>query len=129
MVQDTHLIARARELRNRSTPFEARLWRHLSNSQLDGYKFRRQHVIGNCIVDFFCPQKGLIVEVDGETHDARRDETRDRRNEMLGYRTVRFTNADVGKNVEAVLQRLVEELAALPDRWPHPDPSPEGEGK
>jgi very-short-patch-repair endonuclease len=45
-----------------------RLWRHLSNKQLDGYKFRHQTEIDPAIADFFCPQKALVVEVDGETH-------------------------------------------------------------
>jgi len=86
-------------------------------------------VIGNCIVDFFCPQKALIVEIDGDTHDAESDARRDRINEIRGYATLRFTNADVGKNIEGVLTRVVAELDARPDRWPHPSPSPEGEGK
>ena len=133
-VQDSHLIDRAKHLRQALTPFEAQLWRRLSRSQL-GFKFRRQHVIGNCIVDFFCPQKGLIVEIDGETHDAVRDASRDRHNDRLGYSTLRFTNAEVGKNIDAVLERLAQRLNELEDRWPgsaatpHPDPSPEGEGK
>ena len=110
-------------------PFEAKLWRHISRSQLGGFKFRRQHVIGNCIVDFFCPQKALIVEVDGDTHDPLSDSIRDRMNDHRGYRTVRFSNGDVGKNIEGVLEALLAELTALPDRWPHPSPSPEGEGK
>ena len=129
MKQDSHLLDRARRLRQNFTPFEAKLWRHLSRSQLGGYKFRRQHVIGHCIVDFFCPQKGLIVEVDGDTHNAAKDTVRDRTNELRGYATIRFTNADVGKNLEGVLQRLLSELETLPDRWPHPNPSPEGDGK
>src|SRR6476646_389913 len=102
------------------TPFEAALWRHLSRSQLSGYKFRRQHVIGNCIVDFFCPRKALIVEVDGDTHHAQSDAVRDRINEHRGYRTIRFTNEDVAKNLDGVLEHLLAELARLPDRWPRP---------
>ena len=128
MVQEPHLIERASSLRNASTPFEALLWRRISRSQL-GHKFRRQYVIGNCIVDFFCPQKGLIVEVDGDTHDRVKDNIRDRVHHELGFTTLRFTNAEVGKNIRGVLERLTDELNALPDRWPHPDPSPEGEGK
>ena len=111
------------------SPFEARLWRRLSQSQLGGYKFRREHVIGNCIVDFFCPQKGLIVEVDGDTHIAEKDAARDRENRQRGYATIRFSNADVGTNIDGVLTRPLDQLTALPDRWPHPDPSPKGEGK
>jgi len=127
--QDAHLIDRAKRLRNASTPFEAQLWRHISRSQLGGHKFRRQHVIGSCIVDFFCPQKGLIVEVDGDTHNVGRDAVRDALNAHRGYTTVRFTNLEVGKNIEAVRERLLAKLTALPGRWPHPNPSPEGEGK
>ena len=129
VAQEPHLLSPARQLRQNGSPFEAKLWRHLSRSQLGGYKFRRQHVIGNCIADFFCPQRGLIVEIDGDTHDAEKDAGRDRLNHYRGYSTVRFTNADVGGNIEGVLQRLLAELDALPDRWPHPNPSPEGEGK
>ena len=133
-VQQAHLIERAKSLRNASTPFEALLWRRISRSQF-GAKFRRQHVIESCIVDFFCPGKGLIIEIDGDTHDARRDAVRDRRHAGLGYTTIRFTNADVGENIDGVLARLADRLSELPDRWPsaaalpHPNPSPEGEGK
>jgi very-short-patch-repair endonuclease len=128
MAQDAHLIERAQRLRNGSTPFEAKLWRCISRSQLGGHKFRRQHVIANCIVDFFCPAKGLIVEIDGNSHDAEKDAFRDRLNEQRGYPTLRFSNAEVGQNIDGVLARLLAELDALPDRWPHPNPSPEGEG-
>ena len=129
LVQDPHLIDRAKRLRNASTPFEAQLWCHLSRSQLGGYKFRRQHVIGNCIADFFCPRKGLIVEVDGDTHVAERDGVRDAINAQQGFQTIRFSNTDVGKNMDAVLIAILTKLESLPDRWPHPNPSPEGEGK
>ena len=128
-MQDAHLLSRAKLHRQTATPFEAKLWRHISRSQLGGYKFRRQHVIGNCIVDFFCPQEALIVEVDGGTHIPEKDSARDRLNEYRGYSTIRFSNADVGKNIEGVLAKLLDTLIALPDRWPHPNPSPEGDGK
>ena len=133
-MQEKLLLDRAKTLRNSSTPFEARLWRYLSRSQLDGHKFRRQHVIGNCIVDFFCPAKGLIVEVDGDTHDVAKDATRDQRNAEQGYSTIRLSNHDVGKNIDGVLALLLEKLDSMPNRWPvatglpHPNPSPEGEG-
>ena len=129
MGQAPHLVERAQRLRRQMTPFEAKLWSHLSRSQLGGYKFRRQHVIGNCIVDFFCPQKALIVEVDGDTHEPSRDRARDAMNEHRGFTTVRYSNADVGRSIDGVLEHLLSTLAALPDRWPHPDPSPQGEGK
>ena len=133
-MQDALLINRAKQLRNASTPFEALLWRRINRSQL-GNKFRRQHVIDNCIVDFFCPAKSLIIEIDGDTHDPGKDTVRDRRHASLGYATLRFTNAEVGKNIEGVLECLAGRLRELPARWPgepavpHPNPSPEGEGK
>ena len=131
-MQDKGLLTRANANRKALTPFEARLWSALSRSQLGGFRFRRQHVIGNCIVDFFCPQKGLIVEVDGDTHNAARDAARDQVHARLGFKTLRFTNADVGTNIDGVLQLLLREAEALPNRWsddglPHPYPSPEGE--
>ncbi len=129
MGQDSHLIDRAKRLRSEMTPFEAKLWTRLSRSQLSGYKFRRQQVIGNCIADFFCAQKALIVEVDGDTHDTAKDAVRDTINGCRGYTTIRFTNAEVGKNLNGVLETLLAKLDSLPDRWPHPNPSPEGEGK
>jgi very-short-patch-repair endonuclease len=129
MLPQDHLLGRARRLRSNLTPFEAKFWAHVSRSQLGGYKFRRQQVIGNCIADFFCPQKGLIVEIDGDTHDSNRDFARDRMNLHRGFSTLRFSNQEVGKNIEGVLERLLAELEALPDRWPHPYPSPKGEGK
>ena len=129
MGQAPHLIDRARRLRRNATPFEAKLWLHISRAKLDGYKFRRQHVIANTIVDFFCPQKGLIVEIDGGTHDPTKDALRDEISSHRGYSTVRYSNAAVGKDIEGVLQHLLATLSALPDRWPHPKPSPEGDGK
>ena len=137
-MQQKHLLTRARALRSASTPFEVMLWMQLKGAKLGAHKFRRQHVIGSCIVDFFCPSKGLIVEVDGDTHDAAKDAVRDQQHSELGYPTIRFTNADVGKNLDGVLTALSTRLAALPNRWsatfPHPGsalpspPSPEGEG-
>jgi very-short-patch-repair endonuclease len=132
-MQDKHLLERAKANRKSPTPFESKLWAHLGGSQLAGFKFRRQHVIDSCIVDFFCPARGLIVEVDGDTHDPVRDAARDRRHQSLGFATLRFTNGDVAANIEGVLETLLAMLQSLPSRWdkaglPHPNPSPEGEG-
>jgi very-short-patch-repair endonuclease len=132
-LQDKQLLERAKQNRKALTPFEAKLWARLNNSQLGGFKFRRQHVIDRCIVDFFCPDRGLIVEVDGDTHDVARDAARDRHHESLGFTTIRVTNADVATNIDGVLEGLSAKLRSLSSRWdqtalPHPNPSPEGEG-
>ena len=71
-----------KSLRNNATSAEATLWTMLKNSQVGGYKFRRQHSIGKYVVDFYCPTLQLVIELDGETHadlvnialDAERDE-------------------------------------------------------
>ena len=122
------LKPRARDLRNRMTEPELRLWQHLRNSQLGGFKFRRQIAIPPFIADFLCPTKGLIVEIDGWTHDAQRDHRRDDFLASRDYNTLRFSNTEVMENVDAVLSRVLETLRSLPDRWPPPNPSPEGEG-
>jgi very-short-patch-repair endonuclease len=127
---DPTLGRRAPELRNGQTHFEQGLWLHLRNSQLEDFKFRRQTVIKPYICDFFCPAKGLIVEVDGDTHDAEMDAKRDRRLGEKGFVVLRFTNADVGKDIEGVLQAILLRLRALSDRFTHPlAPSLEREGQ
>ena len=118
---------RAKEMRNAPTEPKKRLWRQLSNSQT-GFKFRRQAVIAWYIADFLCPAKAPIVEVDGETHHQQADKKRDVFLAEQGYRTIHFTNADVMTNIDGVLEVITSTAASLPDRWPHPNPSPEGEG-
>ena len=132
---DRKLVERARAMRAEPTEFEKRLWRHLSGSQLGGFKFRRQATLDPFIADFFCPAKGLVIEVDGETHIAEEDERRDAILAGRGFATIRFTNDQVRDNMDGVLTVILERLRCLPDRWPartsdspHPDPSPEGEG-
>ena len=124
------LLARARAMRAQPTEPEKRLWRVLSGAQLSGYKFRRQSVIGDYIVDFLCPSKGLVVEVDGDTHDdIERDAQRDTYLRAQGYGVVHVTNHDVMANIGGVCDLLLAHLKALPGRRPpHPNPSPEGEG-
>ena len=130
MVTERELLERARELRRNPTEWEVRIWRHLSNSQLAS-KFRRQHVIYPYICDFFCPSKGLIVELDANTYNVIQDNRRDARMARRGFATLRFTNADVRENIEGVVTAISTALQQRPDRWsgqPHPNPSPEGEG-
>ena len=123
-----NLKPRARELRNRMTEPELRLWQKLRNSQLGGFKFRRQVAIPPFVADFACPAKALVVEIDGWTHDAAQDCSRDRLLEARGYKAIRFTNTNVMQNLEGVLVVILDALHSLPDRWPPPNPTPEGEG-
>lgn len=115
------LKARAREMRNIPTEPENRLWQALKNSQLAGHKFRRQHVIGRRIVDFYCPAAKLALEVDGDTHDPMRDGLRDE--QMLrehGVGVVRFRNADVMRNLDGVLAKISMALARQTTPCPPP---------
>ncbi|HEY5209971.1 MAG TPA: endonuclease domain-containing protein [Stellaceae bacterium] len=116
----------ARLLRKNPTDAEKRLWLYLRDKQLGGYRFRRQQPIGPYIVDFFCPQAGVIVEIDGGQHSPERDDKRTRWLEECGYRVIRFWNNDVLENTEGVW----ETLSAVLRDYPPPQPSPSrGEGE
>jgi very-short-patch-repair endonuclease len=103
----------ARELRQTQTAAEATLWRHLRNRNLE-YKFRRQHPIQFFIIDFYCADAKLLIEIDGESHfqktQMKYDEARTEYLEMLGYKVIRFTNDDVRYNVDAVVSKILEEV-------------------
>jgi very-short-patch-repair endonuclease len=123
------LRARAREMRRNPTEPEKRLWRNLSNGQLDGMKFRRQEVIGRYIADFMCPARSLIVEVDGDTHDEAKDQLRDDVLAQFGLLVLRVTSFDVLSSAEGVLTAISAAATGRTSRHtPHPNPSPEGEG-
>jgi very-short-patch-repair endonuclease len=118
MVERTVLLERAARMRREPTDPEKYLWRYLSGSKLGGHKFRRQAIIGDRICDFFCPAKGLIVEVDGQTHDRETDVLADQKMEQLtGFKTLRVTNEDVLKNMQGVLEIILATLEKMPDRW------------
>ena len=102
----------ARKLRKTPTDAEKRLWAKLREKQMDGFRFRRQHPIGPHVVDFFCPEAKLIVEVDGGQHTAEGDADRTRWLESAGYRIIRFWNNDVLGNMAGVLERIAEALNA-----------------
>ena len=99
-----------RELRETMTPAEAALWTLLRKRQLEGRRFRRQHSIGPFIVDFFCPEEKLAIELDGAVHDdPGREEYDDARTVSLeahGIRVVRFENREVFDDPEAVLEAI-----------------------
>ncbi len=124
------LHKRASDMRRNPAEPEKRLWRVLSNGQLAGHKFRRQAVVGPYIADFLCPKRALIVEVDGDTHDAEQDRRRDKTLTDYGFRVLRVTNRDVMSNLDGVLSFILGALNEASSRWdrPHLNPSPEGEG-
>jgi very-short-patch-repair endonuclease len=105
---------RARELRRNATSAESKLWSHLRNRQLDGFKFVRQEPIGPFIADFLCRQRKLIVEIDGATHstdeEVTRDASRTRYLEERGYTVIRFQNEDIYQAMDFVIEEIRKAL-------------------
>ena len=99
---------RAKEMRASMTPAESRLWESLRGRQLDGLRFRAQHPVGQFILDFYCPARKLVVEVDGSSHDtnAERDEERTAHLADCGYCVVRVRNDEVEHDIDGVLDRI-----------------------
>lgn len=98
----------ARQLRRHPTPAEQRLWEYLKNKQLNGHKFRRQFALYNFIVDFYCHERKLIIEVDGGIHldQQERDQRRDALLREHGYTISRFTNEQVIHNIDSVIRTI-----------------------
>ena len=100
----------ARQLRNNLTRTEAMLWIHLQNKQLLGYDFDRQRPVDEYIVDFFCKDLLLAIEIDGASHDHpdayAADLQRRQRLESLGIRLLRFTDHDVQRDPAAVARAI-----------------------
>ncbi len=119
------ILGRARKLRQPLTPPEQKLWRHIRNRQLGGFRFRRQYPIGRYVVDFYCADCRLVVEVDGDSHgeQVEYDEKRTKELKEHGYRIIRFTNRDVLKELENVLEMTLYACEKSKDR-PSPRPSP-----
>ena len=107
---------------NRSNPTDAEnaLWQMLRGKKLEGYKFRRQHIIGSYIADFICLDKMLIIEVDGLIHQLPENKNSDlERTEWLnkeGFSVIRFTNEQVLADTDNTLKAITEKLSTLPDK-------------
>ena len=108
------LTSRRKALRSELTHAEAALWKCLQRSQLAGKKFRRQHGIGPYVVDFYCPECRLAVELDGEGHftvsASEADGQRTKFLESLNVRVLRFENRDVFEDIEFVLAEIQRNL-------------------
>jgi len=109
------LKEKADEMRKHPTPAEAELWKYLNNNQM-GVKFRRQHIIERYIVDFYCVEKGLVIEVDGEIHlnQIEEDKIREEVLKTLGCRILRFRNQEIFDEISSVLDRIREYLKKPP---------------
>jgi very-short-patch-repair endonuclease len=110
------LLAHRRENRQNMPLAEAIMWEHLRAHRI-GAQFRRQHPFLNFIVDFYCAEVDLIIEIDGATHSTPQEISYDRyrqsKLEALGYVVIRFTNAEVIQTQDVVVERIKEKVAEL----------------
>jgi very-short-patch-repair endonuclease len=111
---NVHLKNNSRALRKTMTDAELILWSKIRMKQLNNCQFYRQKIIGNYIVDFFCPKCHLVIEVDGGQHYSNKllnsDKDRDETLRSMGLTVLRFTNVDVFKNIEGVVTIILENL-------------------
>jgi very-short-patch-repair endonuclease len=98
----------AKEMRRKPTEAEDLLWQRLRKHQLLGFKFRRQHSIERFIVDFYCAEARVVLEIDGSIHQYREEEDLIRQDyiKSLGLRLLRFSNNDVLNNLDEVLEQI-----------------------
>jgi very-short-patch-repair endonuclease len=86
-------------------------WKHVRNGQLEGLKFKRQHSIGNYIVDFYCASERLIIELDGSVHNSKeqkeKDKFRDENLRDMDFKVLRFKNQEIFTKIDDVKQRII----------------------
>ena len=113
-----NLLSKRKDLRSNSTSAESTLWNLLKGKQVMGMKFRRQHSVGPYILDFYCPQIRLCIELDGHEHfTSVGDAQDDIRTEYLlryhGIQTLRFENSDIFNHTEGVIGIIGETIQEL----------------
>ena len=117
LIYNRNLKRYSAELRKNMTDAERRLWSRIRMRQINGCQFFRQRIIGDYIVDFFCPRAKLVIEVDGSQHDsdeiAAADRKRDQVLENRGLKVIRFNDADVLANIEGVVEKILENVRVI----------------
>ena len=100
----------AGNLRRNMTNAEKLLWEYLRNRKIDGFRFRRQHPIGEFVPDFFCYELMLVIELDGEIHNSKtqseRDDERTKKLNKLGIKVIRFSNKEVENKITQVISQI-----------------------
>ena len=106
----------ARSLRNNSTKSEVLLWNYLKGKQIKGFDFHRQKPIGNYIVDFFCNELMLAIEIDGESHYGNEEKDKRRQNEIekFGVKFLRFDESQIYYSLDKVLKSIEEFVITHP---------------
>jgi very-short-patch-repair endonuclease len=125
-------VPRARSFRKTPTGAERRLWSELRNRELVGFKFRRQHPLRNRILDFYCEEAKLAIELDGSGHsyNLKREDDLDREIELYekGVRILRFNNDEVFEKLDGVLNLKIYAIDREKSLWAGPsvpNPSPQ----
>lgn len=111
------LVQYAQKNKKSQTDAEKRLWFHLRGKNLNGYKFRRQYPIQNYILDFYCVEKKLAIELDGSQHltNKKYDTKRTKSLNELGIRVLRFWDNDLLRQTSHVLDKILLELEKVDD--------------
>jgi very-short-patch-repair endonuclease len=109
------LLSKARVLRSNMTRAEIILWSRLRSKKVNGYKFRRQQPLFEYVVDFYCHELKLIIEVDGEIHSekTRYDSKRDNILKINGYHILRFTNFEVETAVDSTINKIISYILEI----------------
>jgi len=114
------LVKKARELRNNMTLAEILLWSELRSKKVEGYKFRRQQPIFDYIVDFYCHELKLIIEVDGEIHSlyeqAEKDKKRNRILKINGFNILHFSNYEVEGDLFGSVKKIKSFISKILSR-------------
>ncbi|MBI4743473.1 MAG: endonuclease domain-containing protein [Actinobacteria bacterium] len=96
---------------------EVILWSRLKSRQLGGYKFRRQYSVEYFVIDFYCPELKLAIEVDGDSHYTEKagssDKDRQIKIESFGIKILRFNNKEIYKNLDGVLLKILEQIKQI----------------
>lgn len=112
----SYLKENSRKLRSNMTQAEIILWSRIRRKQLNNFQFYRQKPLGNYIVDFYCPVKKLAIEIDGGQHYengeiVKEDQAREKfLIDVMKLKIIRFTNIDILRNLNSVMDKIIEEL-------------------
>ena len=124
LIYNNNLKIYNRELRNNMTDAESRLWSTIRMKQINSCQFYRQRIIGDYIVDFYCPRAKLVIEVDGGQHYsddmAEVDRKRDDYLKNLGLKVLRFNNTEVLTNIEGVVEIILKNMGIIQENPPTP---------
>jgi len=124
LIYNNNLKIYSRELRKNMTDAERRLWSTIRMKQIDSCQFYRQRIIGDYIVDFYCPRAKLVIEVDGGQHYSdemvEMDRKRDDYLKNLGLKVLRFSNTEVLNNIEGVVESILENMGIIQANPPTP---------